>query len=243
MKHNMPQQGSRIIPLLSLLLLLTVSARSAQAQVLNGITFAEKPNALFVDLRKIADALGWTLRWEQAEKNLYINDRRVTSADTVRRLPDGTALLALSSLRDLGGDVVWDATDGSATIKNGLSSVQIARGAKRVEVDCTAQRLRAWQGEGLVLETPVSTGRAGRRTPTGDFTAGPYKARIHYSSLYNEAPMPFSVQVTGNVFIHGFSSVPRYPASHGCIRVPLSERNPARWFYEWIDRGTPIRIK
>ncbi len=210
---------------------------------MNGITFAEKPSALFVDIRKIADALGWALRWEQTSRTLDINDRRVTSADTVRRLPDGTALLAVSALRSLGGDVFWDATDGSATIKNGLSLVQIARGAKRVEVDCATQRLRAWQGDTLLLDTPVSTGRAGRRTPTGEFAAGPYKARIHYSSLYNEAPMPFSVQVTGNIFIHGFSSVPRYPASHGCIRVPLNAGNPAQWFYEWIDRGTPIRIK
>nr|NIP95410.1 L,D-transpeptidase family protein [Akkermansiaceae bacterium] len=84
----------------------------------------------------------------------------------------------------------------------------------------------------------------GRRgsTPTGSFRAGPYKARRHYSSRYDNAPMPWSVQVTGHIFIHGFTSVPRYPASHGCIRLPLDGGNPARFFYEWIDKGTPIRV-
>ncbi|NNM30037.1 MAG: L,D-transpeptidase, partial [Akkermansiaceae bacterium] len=80
------------------------------------------------------------------------------------------------------------------------------------------------------------------RTPSGNFRAGPYKARRHFSSLYENAPMPWSVQVTGHVFIHGFTSVPKYPASHGCIRVPLTNGNPARFFYEWVDKGTPIRI-
>ena len=73
------------------------------------------------------------------------------------------------------------------------------------------------------------------------FTAGD-KFRMHYSKLYHHAPMPYSVQVTGNIFIHGFSYVPRWPASHGCIRVPLTGDNPARRFYEWVEFGTPIEI-
>jgi lipoprotein-anchoring transpeptidase ErfK/SrfK len=66
---------------------------------------------------------------------------------------------------------------------------------------------------------------------------------MHRSSLYDDAPMPWSVQVDGNVFIHGFTSVPRRPASHGCIRMPMTGGNPARWFYQWIDRGVPIVIE
>mgnify|MGYP002527910575 CR=1 FL=1 len=55
--------------------------------------------------------------------------------------------------------------------------------------------------------------------------------------------MPYSVQVTGHIFIHGYKSVPKYPASHGCVRVPyLTDGNPARFFYEWINKGTPIKI-
>ena len=214
-----------------------------QAPPLSGISFADRPETLYVDARKVADALGWEVVWEEATQRLSINNKVITSPSSVRRLLDGTALLVVGALRSLGGDVSWDASSGKAIVKSGNRSVEIIRGEKRVEVDCATQRLQAWQGDTLVLETSVSTGGAGHRTPTGDFTAGPVKERMHYSSLYNGAPMPYSVQVSGNIFIHGFTSVPRFPASHGCIRVPLNNGNPARLFYEWVDRGTPIRIQ
>jgi lipoprotein-anchoring transpeptidase ErfK/SrfK len=108
-------------------------------------------------------------------------------------------------------------------------------------VNLAKQQLHAWQGERLVLQCRVSSGRNGG-TPAGDFVAGPYKSRTHYSSRYNNAAMPYSVQINGHIFIHGFTSVPKYPASHGCIRVPLNEGNPARFFYEWVDKGTPVKV-
>jgi lipoprotein-anchoring transpeptidase ErfK/SrfK len=114
--------------------------------------------------------------------------------------------------------------------------------AKRVEIDKTQQMLRAYEDDRLVFETRISTGQWDRSTPNGQFTAG-WKHRMHYSKLYHNAPMPYSVQVSGNVFIHGFSSVPRRPASHGCIRLPLSGGNPAKRFYEWVETGTPIEIR
>lgn len=112
--------------------------------------------------------------------------------------------------------------------------------AKRVVVDKTKQQLTAYEGERIVLQSRVSTGRQGR-TPSGNFKAG-VKQRMHYSRLYDNAPMPFSVQFSGNFFIHGFSSVPNFPASHGCIRLPLTEDNPAKRFFEWVEIGTPIEV-
>lgn len=65
----------------------------------------------------------------------------------------------------------------------------------------------------------VSTGRPGYRTPTGIFTV--LQRRVeHYSSLYNNAPMPYMQRLTwGGVALHG-GDLPGYPASHGCIRLP-----------------------
>jgi lipoprotein-anchoring transpeptidase ErfK/SrfK len=114
-------------------------------------------------------------------------------------------------------------------------------GPKRVIVDKTVQKLSAYEGERLVIESRVSTGQQGRRTPSGNFRAG-YKERMHYSTLYDNAPMPWSVQVNGNYFIHGYTSVPDFPASHGCIRMPLDGDNPAKRFYDWVEKGTPIRV-
>ena len=113
-------------------------------------------------------------------------------------------------------------------------------GPKRVEINLTDQKLRAYEGNRLVMQTRISSGR-NRATPTGSFRAG-FKDADHYSSLYHNAPMPWSVQVSGNIFVHGFTSVPDYPASHGCIRMPLTGNNPAKRFFNWVDPGTPIRI-
>jgi lipoprotein-anchoring transpeptidase ErfK/SrfK len=112
---------------------------------------------------------------------------------------------------------------------------------KHVEIDKTHQMLRAYDGNKLVFQTRISTGKWDRSTPNGQFTAGE-KERMHYSRLFQNAPMPYSVEVVGDVFIHGFSVVPRHPASHGCIRVPLDEGNPAKRFYDWVEPGTPIEI-
>jgi hypothetical protein len=112
---------------------------------------------------------------------------------------------------------------------------------KHMEIDKSQQVLRAYEGDRVVLETRVSTGRLGRETPNGTFRVEE-KHRMHYSKRYHHAPMPFSLQVNGNYFIHGFTAVPDKPASHGCIRVPLSADNPAKKLYEWAELGTPVTI-
>ncbi len=117
-----------------------------------------------------------------------------------------------------------------------------ASGPKRVVIDKRQQVLRAYEGRRLVFESHVSTGKWDRSTPTGQFQAGS-KERLHFSRLFHNAPMPYSVFVTGNVFIHGFGSVPQQPASHGCIRMPLGGGNPAKRFYDWVEIGTPIEIR
>jgi len=113
---------------------------------------------------------------------------------------------------------------------------------KFVVIDKTRQLLMAYQNTRLVLSCRISTGRHDEWTPNGEFRAGE-KFLMHYSTLFQHAPMPYSVQVSGNIFIHGFAEVPPWPASHGCIRVPLTGANPARAFFYWVERGTPIRIQ
>jgi len=111
-------------------------------------------------------------------------------------------------------------------------------GPQHVVIDKSQQVLRAYEGNRVVLQTHISTGRRGRETPNGRFHAQS-KSLMHYSRLYGNAPMPYSVQIAGNYFIHGFASVPSYPASHGCIRVPV---DTAREFYNWVRPGTPVDI-
>ncbi|MGV3723070.1 MAG: L,D-transpeptidase family protein [Actinomycetota bacterium] len=227
---------------LSLLLLIGGISAGAQTAPLEGVTFAEGDDALYLPLRELGESLGWPVRWDATANTAYLNERPL-SPESATRLPDGTLLIPVRDLQDWGAAVRWDAEREVAVVAHDGRELEVRAGPERVVINRTLQQLSAWQGERLVLQTRVSTGRRGHSTPTGEFTAGPYKARMHHSSLYDDAPMPWSVQVIGNVFIHGFTSVPDYPASHGCIRMPMTGANPARWFYQWIDRGTPVVIE
>lgn len=66
----------------------------------------------------------------------------------------------------------------------------------------------------------VSTARPGYRTPVGTFKPQ-WLARMHYSRLYDNSPMPYSIFFKGNFAIHGTEYVKRLgrPASHGCVRL------------------------
>jgi hypothetical protein len=67
----------------------------------------------------------------------------------------------------------------------------------------------------------VSTGRPGYQTPTGVFSVLQRHVE-HYSSKYDDAPMPFMQRLTwGGIALHG-GNLPGYPASHGCIRLPTA---------------------
>ena len=53
----------------------------------------------------------------------------------------------------------------------------------------------------------------------------------------NSKGMVHSSYFIGGYAIHGYASVPNFPASHGCLRVPIPN---ALSIYNWIDLGDPI---
>src|SRR5215207_5544391 len=94
--------------------------------------------------------------------------------------------------------------------------------------------------DGETLHTwPVSTGKSGYATPSGNFTAFRMAAE-YYSQEWDDAPMPHSVFFTkqGHA-IHGSYEVKRLgsPASHGCVR--LAPANAAVLFALVTEEGLP----
>src|SRR5256886_10418136 len=225
------------------LLALTVSAPPLGAllpEELDGISFADDPHMLFVPIEEIARTLGWETHFDQEEISL---NGHLLDAAHLRKLTKGTLLVPLDELQGAGATITWSEDGMQALVASDNKNIAIQFADKRVEVDLANQHLRAYQGARLVLDSPISSGREGKKTPPGEFKAGPIKSPMHRSRLYHNAPMPWSVQVHENIFIHGFRKVPRHPSSHGCIRLPLTGANPAKWFYNWIDLGTPVSIK
>jgi hypothetical protein len=227
------------------LLALTISAPrlgAAASEALDGISFAKDPHILFVPVAEIASALEWEMQLDQGSGQFSLNGHLLDAA-YLRKLTNGTLLVPLDELQRAGATITWSDDGMQALVASDHKKVAIQFANKRVEVDLANQRLRAYQGARVVLDSPISTGREGKKTPSGEFKAGPVKLPMHRSRLYHNAPMPWSVQVHENIFIHGFRKIPRRPSSHGCIRLPLAGANPAKWFYDWIDIGTPVGIK
>ncbi|MGD0273896.1 MAG: L,D-transpeptidase family protein [Gaiellaceae bacterium] len=81
-----------------------------------------------------------------------------------------------------------------------------------VEIDKTKQVLYVVRNRKVTLIVPVSTGASGN-TPIGVFHV--------YSKVPGGAIMYYSNYFTGAFAIHGYVVVPPYPASHGCVRVPM----------------------
>jgi len=92
-------------------------------------------------------------------------------------------------------------------------------GAVTLIVSVPLQRVYVYRGDGLVGAAAISTGRAGHRTPIGDFQVL-QKREFHRSNIYSNAPMPHMQRLTWDgIALHGGHN-PGYPASHGCIRLP-----------------------
>ena len=88
------------------------------------------------------------------------------------------------------------------------------------KVDVSDQRMTVFVDGAAVHHWPVSTARPGKITPRGDYGVQSMR-RMHYSSLYNNAPMPYTIFFRGNYAIHGTNHVKKLgrPASAGCVRL------------------------
>jgi N-acetylmuramoyl-L-alanine amidase len=87
------------------------------------------------------------------------------------------------------------------------------RGGDYIEVDKTRQVLFVVVGGQVTRVVHVSTGATGN-TPLGSW------------QVYRKVPgwdwvLWYPMYFKGGFAIHGYPSVPAYPASHGCVRIPM----------------------
>ncbi|GAA3428671.1 hypothetical protein GCM10018953_58540 [Streptosporangium nondiastaticum] len=117
----------------------------------------------------------------------------------------------------------------------------------RVEIDLRRQLLTVWRHDRPVLVSHVSTGAERSYcerghcgfadTPTGDFRVG---KRVRGWSMGYLGAMYYPVYFNGGIAIHGSTLVPRYPASHGCARIPLHNAVP---LFRLAQPGEPVHVR
>jgi hypothetical protein len=101
-----------------------------------------------------------------------------------------------------------------------------------IEVDQTLQVLYTVEDGEITNVLHVSTG-AGGATRDGTFRV--YRKLAGFSANHLYYPSYFD----GLRALHGWTEVPTYNASHGCVRIPYWN---AKWVFALADYGTPVVI-
>jgi lipoprotein-anchoring transpeptidase ErfK/SrfK len=107
-----------------------------------------------------------------------------------------------------------------------------------IAVSISKQQLKIYDANGFFAQSPVSSGMPGHSTPMGVFSVI-QKHKLHHSNIYSNAPMPFMQRITwSGVALHA-GVLPGYPASHGCIRMPMSF---AVKMWNWTRMGARVIV-
>jgi len=111
-------------------------------------------------------------------------------------------------------------------------------GPVAIVVSIPDQRVYVYRNGVRIGVSTCSTGKPGHETPTGVFTILE-KDKHHRSSTYANAPMPNMNRLTWSGIALHAGKLPGYPASHGCVRLPMafSER-----VFQITQVGTPVII-
>src|SRR4051812_20585635 len=115
----------------------------------------------------------------------------------------------------------------------GRFPVRFPTHGKHVEADLSRQVLALIRGSQVERIYPVSSGKPSTPTIKGHF-------RVYLKSPGTNAKgMYMSSYFIRGYAIHGYPSVPVFPASHGCLRVPNEE---AVSIYNWLSRGDIVDV-
>ncbi len=158
---------------------------------------------------------------------------------------------AFQALHGLPADgVVGPQTEAAILAKPAQEMLRPNLGPTHAEVDLTRQVMIVWRDGQPTLITHVSTGsgvaycedtKVGKNcgdavTPEGTYS---FNRRVEG---WREAPLGKlynPVYFNGGIAVHGAASVPDHPASHGCVRIPMSI---AEYFPSLVNTGDPIEV-
>jgi putative cell wall-binding protein/peptidoglycan hydrolase-like protein with peptidoglycan-binding domain len=144
------------------------------------------------------------------------------------------AVLAFQKWEGLSRDGVVGVNVWSRILGAGRPTPSRSGSGTWLEVN-KAKQVLLYVENGMVLRTlPVSTGNpnVGIVTPSRTFT-------IYAKSPKWDGPRYKPLYLRGILAIHGYPSVPAWPASHGCIRVPLWDMDE---FYPLVPVGTKVHV-
>jgi hypothetical protein len=147
----------------------------------------------------------------------------------------GSIPFASAHAQDAAAELQADALEPGGYVWKPDASTE---GPVQIVVSLPLQTAYVFRGGTLIGVSTVSTGSPGYDTPTGSFRILQKKVE-HRSNLYDDAPMPYMQRLTWDGIALHAGSIPGYPASHGCIRLPAAF---ARKLYAATSLGASVHI-
>jgi L,D-transpeptidase catalytic domain len=145
--------------------------------------------------------------------------------------------LALDAYHRLLGHGVSQSLDAGTVsdLLNGVGTfhVRYPKDGTHVEGDLSRQLLAEINGSKVVWIYPISSGKPSTPTVLGRF-------RVYYRVPgYLPDGMYFSSFFFRGYAIHGYNPAPDYPASHGCMRLPIID---AISVFDWVKYGDWVDV-
>jgi hypothetical protein len=155
-----------------------------------------------------------------------------------RGLYDARTARAVHAFRKMTGLARTFTADASVFRKlaagAGRFKVRYPEHGRHVEGDLSHQVLALIGSSGKVERLyPLSSGKPS--TPT---VLGHFRVYLKTPGTNSEGMVDSNYFIRGYA-IHGYAEVPSYPASHGCLRVPVPD---AASIYRWVRIGTPVDV-
>jgi hypothetical protein len=158
-----------------------------------------------------------------AALHLYIPQSGVYDSFTGLAIDAYHRLLHRGTSQSLDGRTISYLLNGWGEFK-----VRFPQNGHHAEGDIGRQLLALADGRKVRYIFPISSGKPSTPTVIGNF---PIYRR---SPGYLSDGMYFSSFFTGGYAIHGYNPAPDYPASHGCMRLPIQD---AVFVYNWLTFG------
>jgi peptidoglycan hydrolase-like protein with peptidoglycan-binding domain len=168
------------------------------------------------------------LQHRLAEKGYVVGRRGVYDARTARAVLAFRKVTGMPRTYEASSTVFSKLARGGGTFR-----VRFPSHGRHIEASLSKQVMALISGGKAIRIYPTSTGAPATPTIRGSF-------RVYRKDPGTNAKgMIHSSYFIRGYAIHGFVSVPVYPASHGCLRVPPAE---ALSIYNWVRIGTPVDV-
>lgn len=168
------------------------------------------------------------LQHRLAEKGYVVGRRGVYDSRTARAVLAFRKVTGMPRTYEASTTVFDKLARGGGTFR-----VRYPSHGRHIEASLSKQVMALISGGKAVRIYPTSTGAPATPTIRGSF-------RVYMKTPGTNAKgMIHSSYFIRGYAIHGFVSVPIYPASHGCLRVPPAE---ALSIYNWVRIGTPVDV-